>query len=69
MEGFDVVHKQRLTKQDKEDVDILGAALERSLKSDKIDEARGIKQRERIVFDAVRAEAELAQADDDSAPF
>ncbi len=63
------MHKQRLTKQDKEDVAILGAALERSLKSDKIDEARGIKQRERIVFDAVRAEAELAQADDDSAPF
>ncbi len=48
---------------------ILGAALERSLKSDKIDEARGIKQREREVFAVVRAEAELALADDDSAPF
>jgi len=69
LEGFDVVHKQRLTKQDKEDVAILGAALERSLKSDKIDEARGIKQREREVFAVVRAEAELALADDDSAPF
>jgi hypothetical protein len=69
LEGFDVVHKQRLTKQDKADVAILGAALERSLNSDKIDEARGIKQRERIVFDAVRAEAELAGTDEDTVPF
>ena len=71
LSGFEVVHKQALTKQDKEDVAILGAALERSLKSDKIDEARGVVRRtaERQVFDVVRADAELAANDEDSVPF
>lgn len=80
LQGFDVIHKQALTKQDREDVAILGAALERSLKSDKIDEARGVvvvepeqkavrRSAERVVFDQVRADAELAMADDEEAPF
>lgn len=39
--GFEMVHKQRLTKKDKEDVAILGAALERSLqRGDDLYEAR-----------------------------
>ena len=69
---FKVVAKQHLTKKDKEDVAILGRALERSLNSDKIDEVRGVpklvrRSEERQVFDLVAADAELAA--NEEAPF
>lgn len=60
--GFEVVTKQRLTKRDKEDVAILGKALEASLASDdKVYEARtGKSARQARIDAAIRAESESA---------
>jgi len=58
IDNFEVPSKKQLTKQDKEDVAILGKALERSLKAgDKIAQARGY---EPIIFDKEAAAKELS---------